>query len=124
MDKRLLDTFKNLIVGNIYSSSELDTMLKGNRLSGNIAGISVNRWNRGMTTRDFNSILFEFINIGQYIYLGPNHNYTGPSFWYGHGRKPIGIIGNWKDGEFTFSIEGINNFNEWKRNRFPYTPIN
>lgn len=123
MNERLLQTFDNLTVGHIYSRAELNIMLAENGMSGNIAGISANRWNRGMTTANFHSILFEFIEKGQYRYIGPNHTYTGPTYWYGYGNNPIGLIGKWRDGVFEFSIDGINNFDEWIRLRFPYIKL-
>lgn len=120
MDNRTLATFQNLIAGKIYSRAELIQMLYQNGLSGNIAGISVNRWNKGMTNSHFNSILFEFISRGKYKYLGLNHTYTGPTYWYGHSNNPIGLIGHWNNGAFVFAVNGINNFDEWIMGGFKY----
>ena len=107
----------------LYTRADLQTILNENNLPGNITALTYNRWNRGMQIIDFNRLMFEYLNRNQYRYLGPNYNYNGAVYIYGHHINPQGIIGNWENGVFNFAIEGINNFVEWIDGGYQYLPL-
>ena len=118
MDERLTIAFAQLNIGATFSTSELKKILKKNNLGGNIAALSVNRWNKGMHLRDFESILFEYISTGEYKYLGPKHNYSGNTYLY-RGNIPYLLVGTWNKGKFKFVIPEIKSFLQWKKANFP-----
>lgn len=118
MDERLINAFAQLNVGNDYSRNKLDSILNYFDLSGNITALTVNRWNKGMSLRDYESILFEYISTGEYKYLGPNHNYSGNTYLY-RGNTPYLLVGTWNKGKFKFAIPEIKSFLQWKEANFP-----
>lgn len=118
MDERLIIAFAQLNVGATYSTSELKEILKKNCPDGNIAALSINRWNKGMRLRDFESVLFEYVSIGEYKYLGPNHNYSGNTYLYRE-NIPYLLVGTWNKGKFKFAIPEIKSFLQWKEANFP-----
>ena len=121
MDEYIL-AFQHLELG-LHTRADLQAILNENNLRGNITALTYNRWNRGMQIIDFNRLMFEYLNRNQYRYLGPNYNYNGPVYIYGHHINPQGIIGNWENGVFNFAIEGINNFVEWIDGGYQYLPL-
>jgi len=102
---------KNFQVGEIYNHSELRKFLEDNKLFSvkNVAAYSYNRWNKGMM--EIHPLL-EWLNRGEYKYLGENYSYSGIVIHHPQGGIPY-KIGEWIEGELKFFNDFIT-FKEWK----------
>lgn len=106
------NSFKNNFqVGEIYSHSELKKFLEEDKLFSvkNVAAYSYNRWNKGMV--EIHPLL-EWINRGEYKYLGENYHYNGIVIHHPQGGIPY-KIGEWREGELKF-FNDFFTFKEWK----------
>lgn len=102
---------KNFREDEIYSHSELRSFLEENKLFSikNVAAYSYNRWNKGML--EIHPLL-EWLNRGEYKYLGENHPFSGIVIHHPQGGIPY-KIGEWIKGTLSF-YNNFNNFKEWK----------
>lgn len=102
---------KNFQVGEIYNHSELRKFLEGDKLFPvkNVAAYSYNRWNKGML--EIHPLL-EWINRGEYKYLGETYPYSGVVIHHPQGGIPY-KIGEWSEGELKF-FNDFFSFKEWK----------
>lgn len=119
MDKKdlLIKEFKdNFKKGEIYSASVISEFLeKSNNASiKNVAAYTYNRWNKGMT--DILPML-EWLDRGEYKYLGEGDLYSGLIFHYPQGDNPY-KIGEYKDGILIFYNPNISNFKQWKTSEY------
>ena len=102
---------KNFQVGEIYNHSELRKFLEDNKPFSvkNVAAYSYNRWNKGMM--EIHPLL-EWLNRGEYKYLGENYSYSGIVIH--HPQRGIPYkIGEWIEGELKF-YNDFDTFKEWK----------
>lgn len=106
---------KNFQVGEIYNHSELRKFLEENKLFSvkNVAAYSYNRWNKGMM--EIHPLL-EWINRGEYKYLGENYPYNGIVIHHPQAGIPYKIA-EWVEGELTFFNDFIS-FKEWKESMY------
>lgn len=97
--------------GEIYSHSELREFIEENNLCTvkNVAAYSYNRWNKGMT--EIHPLL-EWINRGEYKFLGENFSYSGIVIHHPQGGIPYKIA-DWNEGKLEF-ISGFKSFKDWK----------
>ena len=102
---------KNFRENEIYSHSELRSFLEENKLFSikNVAAYSYNRWNKGMLEIQ---PLLEWLNRGEYKYLGENYPFNGIVIHHPQGGIPY-KIGEWIKGKLSF-YKNFNNFKEWK----------
>ena len=102
---------KNFQAGEIYNHSELRKFLEENKLFSvkNVAAYSYNRWNKGMM--EIHPLL-EWLNRGEYKFLGENHPYSGIVIHHPQGGIPY-KIGEWIEGELKFFNDFVT-FKEWK----------
>jgi len=102
---------KNFQVGEIYNHSELRKFLEDNKLFSvkNVAAYSYNRWNKGMM--EIHPLL-EWLNRGEYKFLGENYSYSGIVIHHPQGGIPY-KIGEWSEGELKF-FNDFFSFKEWK----------
>jgi hypothetical protein len=76
----------------------------------NPAAYTYNRWNKGMGDI---FPLFEWIQRGEYRYLGWNYAYSGDIYHYPQGDTSY-VIGEYTEGEYTFYNPEILNFEQWR----------
>ena len=110
--KEIFDFFKKkFCVNQVYSHSELRLFLENNKIFSvkNVAAYSYNRWNKGMSEI---YPLLEWLNRGEYRYLGENYNYSGIVVHHPQGDIPY-KIGEWTNGTLTF-YNNFKDFKEWR----------
>jgi len=102
---------KNFKVGEIYRHSELRKFLEENKIFSvkNVAAYSYNRWNKGMV--EIHPLL-EWINRGEYKYLGECYSYNGIVIHHPQGGIPY-KIGEWIDGKLNF-LNDFSSFKQWR----------
>ena len=99
--------------GEIYPSSIIRDFLSNckNARYDNPAAYTYNRWNRGMAEI---FPLFEWLQRGEYRYLGWDYAYSGHIYHYPQGEVHY-TIGEYSNGSFSFYSSEILNFSEWKQ---------
>ena len=115
MDERYLETVKifdsKFTVEETYSHSELRSFIENEEtfVGKNVAAYSYNRWNKGM------SVIYpvlEWVNRGEYKYLGGNYPYDGIIIHHPQGGVPY-KIGIWNKGVYQL-YNGHKSFRDWK----------
>lgn len=110
--EEIYNLFKqNLNKGEVYSHSYLRNFLEDHELFSvkNVAAYSYNRWNKGMS--DIQPLL-EWLNRGEYRYLGQNYPFNGIVIHHPQGSIPYKIA-EWNDGFLTY-YNHYKDFQEWK----------
>ncbi|WP_372757691.1 hypothetical protein [Mariniflexile sp.] len=99
--------------GEIYSSSVIKEFLITSKDAKyeNPAAYTYNRWNKGMAEI---FPLFEWLQRGEYRYLGWNYPFSGYIYHYPQGEIHY-AIGEYSNGRFSFYNSEISNFSEWKQ---------
>ena len=98
-------------IGETYSHSELRKFIENEEtfVVKNVAAYSYNRWNKGM------SVIYpvlEWVNRGEYKYLGGNYSYDGVIIHHPQGGIPY-KIGIWDNGVYQL-YNGHKSFKDWK----------
>jgi hypothetical protein len=95
----------------VYSHSLLRNFLESHKIFSikNVAAYSYNRWNKGMS--DIQPML-EWLNRGEYRYLGQNYPFNGIVIHHPQGGIPYKIA-EWKDGFITY-YNHYKDFQEWR----------
>jgi hypothetical protein len=107
---------KHLVINQIYSRQELDTLIQENIGSSiNITALTYNRWNRGMIDT---LCLFEYFGRATYKFIDTEEvsKYTGKVFHVPQGESNEYLIGNFFKGEMSY-LNGFKNFREWKESK-------
>ena len=101
----------NFQVGEVYRHSELRKFLEENKIFSvkNVAAYSYNRWNKGMV--EIHPLL-EWINRGEYKFLGECSSYNGIVIHHPQGGIPY-KIGEWIDGKLNF-LNNFSSFKQWR----------
>ncbi len=115
MDNKIIEInnlfSKNFNKGELYSHSELRKFVESNKICTvkNVAAYSYNRWNKGMA--EIHPLL-EWVNRGEYKFLGHYFHYNGIVIHHPQGSIPYKIA-EWKLGKLSFYGK-FKTFKEWK----------
>ena len=107
--------------GEIYSSAIIAAFLSTceNARYENPAAYTYNRWNRGMAEI---FPLFEWLQRGEYRYLGWGYAYTGQIYHYPQGELAR-VIGEYIEGQYNFYNPDILNFADWRQGNDNGIPV-